>query len=147
MGQVSAPRGAAASRLTPVPEPGASRACSILLLYTYGVLQGRECMMDPLRPLPAHADVGCSTDRLGDPCSHIPLSSDEWYSARAERPHTTNRNHARCDGAVPLLDTLEHGFPLRWRDLPARIRYSLKVAGQRQKPRIVKGRGERIFSG
>jgi hypothetical protein len=47
----------------------------------------------------------------------------------------------------PLLDTLEHGSPLRGRDLPARIRYSLKVAVQRHEQRIVKGTGERIFSG
>ncbi len=47
----------------------------------------------------------------------------------------------------PLLDTLEHSRPCRGRDLPARIRYGLRVARQRQKPRMVKGRGERIGSG
>ncbi len=46
----------------------------------------------------------------------------------------------------PLLDTLEHGFPCRGRDLPARISYGMRVAMQRQKPRMVKGRGERIRS-
>jgi hypothetical protein len=45
-----------------------------------------------------------------------------------------------------LLDTLEHGAPCRGRDLPARIRYSLRVARQRQKQRIVKGRCRRIIS-
>jgi hypothetical protein len=47
----------------------------------------------------------------------------------------------------PLLDTLEHGFPCRGWDLPARIRFGLRVARQRQKPRIVNGRGEGIISG
>jgi hypothetical protein len=46
----------------------------------------------------------------------------------------------------PLLDTLEHGFPCRGRDLPARIRCGLRVARQRQKPRMAKGKGERISS-
>jgi hypothetical protein len=59
--------------------------------------------------------------------------------------------HAVITGDVterfPLRDTLEHGCPCRGRDLPARIRYSLRVARQRQKPRMVKGRGERIFFG
>jgi hypothetical protein len=39
---------------------------------------------------------------LGDPCSHVPLSGDERYAARAGPPHTTRRNPARCDGAVLL---------------------------------------------
>jgi hypothetical protein len=47
----------------------------------------------------------------------------------------------------PLLDTLEHGLPCRGRDLPARISYCMRVARQRQKPRIVKGRCEQIISG
>ena len=46
-----------------------------------------------------------------------------------------------------LLDSLEHVFPFRGRDLPARIRDSLTVATQRQKPRMVEGRGERIILG
>jgi len=46
-----------------------------------------------------------------------------------------------------LLDTLQHGSPFRGRDLPARIRYSLRVAKQRHQQRMVKGRGERIISG
>ena len=67
--------------------------------------------------------------------------------------HSPDRliRHAALTGDVterfPLLDTLEHGFPGRGRDLPARIRCGLRVVRQRQKPRIVKGRGERIFSG
>jgi hypothetical protein len=48
---------------------------------------------------------------------------------------------------LPLVDPLEHGCPRGGRDLPARIRYSLRVARQRHKQRIVKGRGERIFLG
>jgi hypothetical protein len=45
----------------------------------------------------------------------------------------------------PLLKTLDHGSPFRERDLPARIRYGLRVARQRQKPRMVKGSGEWII--
>jgi len=44
-----------------------------------------------------------------------------------------------------LLDPLQQGRPFRVRDLPTRIRHGGKVARQRQKPRVVKGRGERIF--
>jgi hypothetical protein len=66
--------------------------------------------------------------------------------------HTPNRliRHAVIPRDVterfPLLDTLEHGCPCRGRDLPARIRDSLRVARQRQQPRMVKGRCERIIS-
>jgi hypothetical protein len=45
----------------------------------------------------------------------------------------------------PLLDTPEHGCPFRRRDLPARIRYNLRVARQRHQQRIVKGRSEGII--
>ena len=45
----------------------------------------------------------------------------------------------------PLLDTLEDCFPRRGRDLPARIRDGVRVGRQRQKPRMVKGRDERII--
>src|SRR5258708_35014589 len=59
--------------------------------------------------------------------------------------------HAVFTGDVterfPLLDTLEHGSPCPGWDLTARIRYSLRVARQRQKPRMVTGRSERIISG
>ncbi len=67
--------------------------------------------------------------------------------------HTPNRfiRHAVITGNLsqwfPLLDTLEHSRPCRGRDLPARIRDGLRVARLRQKPRMVKGRGERIGSG
>jgi hypothetical protein len=46
-----------------------------------------------------------------------------------------------------LLDTLEHGSPCRGRDLPARIRYGLRVVRQRYQQGMVKGRSERIISG
>jgi len=46
-----------------------------------------------------------------------------------------------------LLDSLEHGCPFRGRDLPARIRYGLRVERQSHQQRMVKGRGERISSG
>ncbi len=46
----------------------------------------------------------------------------------------------------PLLDPLEHCSPFRGRDLPARISYVIMEVRQRQQPRMVKGRGERIIS-
>jgi hypothetical protein len=59
--------------------------------------------------------------------------------------------HAVITGDVTqrfsLLDTLKHGSPCRERDLPARIRYGLRVARQRPQQRIFKGRGERIIEG
>ncbi len=36
----------------------------------------------------------------------------------------------------PMLDTLEYGFPYRGWDLPARLRYGLRVARQRHKQRL-----------
>ncbi len=57
--------------------------------------------MDPFRPLPAYADAACYPGHVGDPCSHVPLSGDARHAAHAGPPHTTRRNHARCDGAVP----------------------------------------------
>jgi hypothetical protein len=58
--------------------------------------------------------------------------------------------HAVFTGDVtewfPPLDTLEHGCPCRGQDLPARISYGLRVARQRYQQRMIKGRGERIFS-
>ena len=44
-----------------------------------------------------------------------------------------------------LLGPLEYGSPGRGRDLPARIRDSLRVARQSHQQRLVKGRGERII--
>jgi hypothetical protein len=46
----------------------------------------------------------------------------------------------------PLLDPLEHSCPCRGRDLPARIKDGVRVVRQRQKPRMVKGKGERIIA-
>ncbi len=46
-----------------------------------------------------------------------------------------------------LLGPLEHSRPCRGRDLPARIRDGVRVTRHRQKPRMVKGRGERIIAG
>jgi hypothetical protein len=75
------------------------------------------------------------------------ITGDERPAAHAGPPHRTRRNHGQSVAVVPLLDPLKHGCPCRGRDLPARIRYGLRVARQRQKPRMVKGRGERISSG
>jgi hypothetical protein len=84
---------------------------------------------------------------VGDPAhtSHLPAPSGTQ--------HTPDRliRHAVITGNLSkwlsLLDPLEHGFPCRGRDLPARIRDGLRVARQRQKTRMVKDRGERIISG
>ncbi len=46
-----------------------------------------------------------------------------------------------------LFNPLEHGTPFRRWDLPARIGCGVKVARQRCKQRIVKGRGKQIIVG
>jgi hypothetical protein len=56
--------------------------------------------MGPLRPLVNDAKAVYSTDQVGDPCSHVPLSGDARPATLAGPPHTTRRNHVRCDGAV-----------------------------------------------
>ena len=80
-------------------------------------------------------------------CSHVPAS--RLCAARS------TRRTASYDTRVPtcdvtqrfsLSDTLEHGSPLRGRDLPARIRYSLKAVRERHQYWIVKGRCERIIT-
>jgi len=91
-----------ASCLASVPEPGASCDCSAFPWYTCRVLMDLEYTTDPLRPVPTHADAACGiTGYVGDPCSHVPLSGDEWPAVPAGPPHRTHCNHARCDGAVP----------------------------------------------
>jgi hypothetical protein len=100
-----------------------------------------------LRPLPTHADAVCGIlaicviyariSHLAATCS-TQHSSDSFIRHAVIIRDVTER--------FSLLDTLQHGSPFRGRDLPARIRYSLRVAGQRQKPRMVKGRGERIIT-
>jgi alpha/beta hydrolase fold len=138
------------SRLTPICAPGASRMCSTLLWYTAGVPMelGAHDGPAPSFACPYRRCVRYK-GHLGAACSHVPLSGDA-HAARS------TRRTASYDTRVPtrdaterfsLLNTLEHGSPLRGLDLPARIRYSLRVARQRQKPRIIKGRGERIISG
>ncbi|MFL5659128.1 MAG: hypothetical protein ACJ8CB_33710 [Ktedonobacteraceae bacterium] len=121
----------------------AAPSCGTLLMCRLD----QERAPEPLRPLSAHVDAACSTDQVGDPGSHIPLSGDVRPAVHDGPPHTTRPLTSDVTERFPLLDTLEHGSPLRGRDLPARIRYSLKVAGQRHEQRIVKGTGERIFSG
>ena len=61
----------------------------------------REHTTDPLRPLPAKTDAACYPGQVSDPCSHVPLSGDARPAVHAGPPHTTHRNHERCDGAVP----------------------------------------------
>ena len=38
---------------------------------------------------------------VADPCSHVPLSGNVRHAGHAGSPHTTRRNHMRCDAAVP----------------------------------------------
>src|SRR5436190_16532742 len=117
-------------------------SCATLLLC-YG---HREHTPDLLRPLPAYADTVCSTEQVGDPCSHVPRSGDERHEVHAGLPHITHAViTSDATERFPLLDPLEHGRSFRGRDLPARIRSSVRVVRQRHKPRIVKGRGERII--
>jgi hypothetical protein len=70
---------------------------------------------------------------------------------RTQYPPDSLIRHTVITGDVterfPLLDSLEHGFPCRGRDFPARTRGCLRVARQRQQPRMVKGSGEGILSG
>src|SRR5438552_3055506 len=99
-----------------------------------------EHMTDLLRPLPAEARrcMRCP-DYVDDPghTSHLAAT----YCT--QHPPDRLIRHAVITGNLSqwfsLLDTLEHSRPCRGRDLPARIRYGLSVARQRQKPRMVKG--------
>ena len=131
----------------PVRGLGASRVCSTLLWYTAGVplapgahnrpaasvaCQDRRCVLSWPGEIRAHTSLLAATrgpqytpDRL---IRHTVITSD-----------VTER--------FPLLDPLEHGCPCRGWNLPARIRFGVRVARQRYQQRMVKGRGERIISG
>jgi hypothetical protein len=74
-------------------------------------------MTEMLRPLPAQADATCYAGHVGASCSHVPLSGDAQHVALAGPPHTTRRNHGRCDAtALPArragarLPILRAGF-------------------------------------
>ena len=105
-----------------------------------------EHMTGLLRPLPAPADAA-----RGVLATWVIWAHTSHLAATRGTQHTPDRliRHAVITRDVterfPLFDTLEHGFPCRERDLPARISYCMRVARQRQKPRMVKGRGERII--
>ena len=75
----------------------------------------REHTTDPLRSLPTYADTACSPGQMGDQSSHVPPSDDEQHVSSARPPHTSPCNTGRCDGAIPLLDSQEHGCPCRGR--------------------------------
>ena len=53
------------------------------------------------------------TGQVADPCSHIPLSGDAPHAVPAGQPHTTHRNHGRCDGAVPFARHAGAPLPTR----------------------------------
>jgi hypothetical protein len=104
--------------------------------------------MDLLRPLPAEARrcTRCP-GHAGDPAhtSHLAATSSTQHSPdRLIRHAVIMRDVTE---RFPLLDPLEHGFPFRGSDLPARISFGMRVARQRHKQRLVKGRYERIISG
>ncbi|MFL5696569.1 MAG: hypothetical protein ACJ797_05625 [Ktedonobacteraceae bacterium] len=99
--------GAWASRRTCLPTwlPPAVQELAVCAAPPCGTLLmcrlDQEHTPEPLRPLSAHVDAACSTDQVGDPGSHIPLSGDVRPAVHSGPPHTTRRTHERCDGAVP----------------------------------------------
>jgi hypothetical protein len=97
------PLSASPSRLAPVRGPGASRVYCTLLWYTAAVPlePGAHDKPAPSFVCPCRRCVR-SAGHLGDPCSHVPLSGDARHAVHGGPPHRTRRNHARCDGAVPL---------------------------------------------
>ena len=86
----------------------AAPCCGTLLVRHWH----REHTTNPLRPLPAHTDAACSPGLVADPCSHVPLSGDAQHAAHAGPPHTTRRNHGRCDAAVPPARHAEARLPM-----------------------------------
>jgi hypothetical protein len=135
------------SRLAPVRGPGASRVCSTHLCYTAVVSPAPGAHAGPT------ASVACPCRRcVSYPCHAADPSHTSHLAATRGTQHSPDRliGHAVITRDVaqrfPLFNTLEHSCPCRGRDLPARIRYGLRVGRQRQKPRMVKGRGERIIS-
>ena len=86
----------------------AAPSCGTLLMCRLD----QERAPEPLRPLSAHVDAACSTDQVGDPGSHIPLSGDVRPAVHGGPPHTTRRTHERCDGAVPLARHAGARFPI-----------------------------------
>ena len=61
----------------------------------------REHTTDPLHPLPAHADAARGIQTMWGSVLTDPFCGDARHAVPAGPPHTTPRNHARCDGAVP----------------------------------------------
>jgi len=85
--------------------------------------------MDSHRALPAHADAAC-----GILATWVIRTHPSHSAATRGTKYTPDRfiRHAVITRDVterfPLLDPLEHGFPCRGRDLPARIRCGLRMA-------------------
>ncbi len=104
--------------------------------------------MDLLRPLPAHADAVSGMQAI-----YVTRTHTSHLATTRSTQHSPDRfiRHALIPRDVTerfsLLDSLEHGCPFRGRNLPARIRYGLRVERQSYQQRMVKGRGERISSG
>ncbi len=53
-----------------------------------------------------------STGHVADPCSHVPLSDGAQHAVPSGSPHMTHRNHAQCDGVVPLARHAGARFPI-----------------------------------
>jgi hypothetical protein len=100
------------SSLAPVRGPGASRVCSTLLCYNARVPQELAAHDGPAASFACYADVASYIGYVGDPCSHVPLSGDAQHAAPAGPPHTTRRNHAQCDVAVPPVRPAGARFPM-----------------------------------
>ena len=126
------PLSAHPSRLTPVCGPGASRVCYTLLCYTAGVLLEAGAHDGPA-PSFACPCTRCvcrlATWLIRAHTSHLAATRGTQHTPDRLRRHTVITREVT--ERLPLLDPLEHGFPCRGRDLPARSRYGVRVARQR----------------
>ena len=111
------------SRRTPVRGPGASRVCCTLLWYNGVCHRNQEHTMDPHRALAAHTDAAfgiLATWMLRAHTSHLTATHSLQHSPDGLIRHAVIMGN--LSQWFSLFNTLEHGSPLRRRDLPARIR-------------------------
>jgi hypothetical protein len=123
------PLSAHPSRLTPVCGPGACRVCSTLLWYTAGVPwePGAHDGPAPSFACPCRRCVWyTATWVICAHTSHLAATRGTQYTPDRLRRHAVITRDVT--ERFPLLDPLEHGCPGRGRDLPARIRFGLRVA-------------------
>ena len=115
-----------------------------LLCYTAVVLLAPGAYPGLLRPLPAYAGTVCSTEQVGDPCSHVPVNGDERHEVHVGLPHMTRRNHERCDGAVPPARPAGARFPIPRAESSSEDQVQLESSKAETQAVGLKGRGERI---